>query len=254
MKNAQKLMSKIGMVTVLLVGLTSCGDHDTDATVKAEEVDKIIIPNDQAKELYDTYTIRREGLIRDFENAQDSLGNQGASDDHDQKRQNKEDGSQKAVQQSNDQQNDTGFQVVRYGFSDFQSLKKYMTFIEQEAERANVNISTLRFYFANYPDKDKFNNGNPVKEPRRNTLVFVPTVNTGKGEYAFYTADDDDGLRKAFLLSEELADNGQSFGGKGKEEASMLPTANLSNTTEAPLPVTNKQSLSGNEWGLRPPQ
>ena len=242
------------MVSALLLGFSSCRDQDTDSNVKVEEVDTIIIPNDQAKELYDTYTIRREGLIRDFENAQDSLDNQGASDDQDQKGQNKEDGSQKAVQQNNGPQNGTGFQVVRYGFSDFQSLKKYMTFIEQEAERAQVDISTLRFYFANYPDKDKFNNGNPVKEPRRNTLVFVPTVNTGKGEYAFFTADDEDGTRKAFLLSEELAENGQSYGGKGKEEASMLPTANLSNSTEAPLPITNKQSLSGNEWGLRPPQ
>lgn len=258
MKNLKKIVFRFAIVTVLLFGITSCDGYktETDDIVTADDVKEIIIPTEQAKELYDTYTKRREGLIRDFENAQDSLGKKvDTNDDQNQQGQNDKDGSKKSVLQRNVQQSDKGFKVVRYSYYDFETLKKYMAFIEQEADRANVNISTLRFYFTNYPNKDTFDNQNPVKEPRRNTFVMIPTVNTGNEEFAFFTADDsEDGQRKAFLLSEELAENGKSYRGNGKEEASLFPKPNLFRPTNAAMPAENEQSLAGNEGGLRPPK
>lgn len=257
MRNAQKFVFRFAIGSILLFGMIGCDgcNPPPDVIVKADDVKEIIIPTEQAKELYDTYTERREGLIRNFEDAQDSLGQEDDTYDQDPKGKTKNaDRRKAAAQQRNAQQDGEGFQVVRYSFCDFESLKKYMAFIEQEADRANVDISTLRFYFANYPNKDKFDNGNPVKEPRRNTFVIVPTVNTGNQEFAFFTADDsEDGQRKAFLLTEELAENGKSYRGDSKEEASMVPNP-LWHPMNAPMPAENQQSLAGNEFGLRPPK
>lgn len=258
MKNAQKLVLKISVALMLLSGILGCNGCrpvEPDNLITGDDVKEIIIPTDQAKELYDTYSDRRVELIRDFENALDSVGREGNSNNQNQKGQSRKNRIEKATNpQKSAQQNEEGFQVVRYSFYDFESLKKYIAFIEQEADKANVDISSLRFYFANYPDRGKFENGNPVKEPRRNTLVLVPTVNTGNEEFAFFTADDSgDGERKAFLLSEELAETGKSFGGKIKNEASFLSNT-MSNPVDAFLPPENRQSLAGNEFGLRPPK
>lgn len=259
MKNARKLCLKIGIGFIFIGGIVGCDGCETvepDQIVTADEVKGIIIPTEQAKELYDTYAERRVGLIRDFENALDSVRQEDDPNNTNPKEQNKKDQLKKAtIQKRASQQIDGGFQPTRYGFSDFESLKKYMSFIEQEAEKANVKISTLRFYFANYPDKDNFDNNTKVKEPRRNTLVFVPTVNTGDEEFAFFTADDsEDGERKAFLLTEELVENNESFGGNGKDKASFFPKSNLFRPTLIALQPENKQPLNGNEWGLRPPK
>lgn len=255
MKNAQKFIFKFTIALISLLGIVCCERYEkkTDnSAVTAEDVEDIIIPNEQAKELYDTYTDRREGLIQDFENALDSVGqDKDTYNAQDQQAQNIKDQSKKA----DAQQSREGFQVVRYGFYDFEDLKKYMAFIDQEAKKANVNISTLRVYFANYPDKEKFGNGRPIKEARRNTFVMIPTVNTGNEEFAFFTADDsEDGQRKAFLLTEDLTVNGKSYRANAKEEASLLPNAMLFDPTNAPMPPENIQSLAGNEWGLRPPK
>ncbi|MGB6153859.1 MAG: hypothetical protein WBG48_17885 [Pricia sp.] len=258
MKNVRKFVLKFGVALILLIGVVGCEGCETlepEAVITEKDVKDIIIPVEQAKELYDTYSERRVGLIRDFENELDSLDQDKDSDNQDPKGQYKKDELRKAAEQKRMAlQAGKGFQPTRYSFYDYESLKKYMAFIEQEAAKANVKISTLRFYFANYPNKDSFDVGRPVKEPRRNTLVFIPTVNTGQEEFAFFTADDSkDGQRKAFLLDEQLVANEDTFGGKAKSEASFSLNSSL-NTSNAPLPPQNEQSLAGNEFGLRPPK
>lgn len=237
------------------LSLVGCEPAEEKAIITTKDVQDIIIPTEQAQELYNTYTKRRVGIIRNYENEIDSVGQEVGSQDNDPKGQYRKEQIRKAeAQKKMEQADDAGFKPTRYAFYDYKSLKKYMAFIEQEADKANVDISTLRFYFANYPNKDSFDNNSPITERRRNTLVFIPTVNTGSQEFAFYTADDsDDGERKAFLLNEELIENKQTFGGKGTSEASFTFTPSL-NSLSAPLAPQNAQSLAGNEFGLRPPK
>ena len=257
MKNACKSSLKISIALILSTGslsLVGCEPTEPKAVITSKDVQDIIIPTEHAQELYKTYTERRVGLIRNYENAIDSVGQETESQTNDPKGQYRKDQIRKAEAQKMQQADDTGFKPTRYAFYDYKSLKKYMAFIEQEAEKANVDISTLRFYFANYPNKGSFDNNRPITEPRRNTLVFIPTVNTGSQEFAFFTADDsDDGQRKAFLLNEELVENKQTFGGKARSEASFTFAPPL-HSLSAPLPPQNAQSLAGNEFGLRPPK
>lgn len=251
MKNTKNVLWKSSILIILLFGLSSCWDQEEKRVKPVDEPKEIIISTEQAKDMYDTYTNRREGLIQNFEN---SLDNREQNDKKTQQSQNQKDNEEKAsIQKGN-----KGFEAARYIHYDFNDLKQYMAFIEQEAEKANVEISTLRFYLANYPNKEKFDSGRKIKNPRRNTVIMVPSLNKDGKEYAFFTADDsEDGKRKAFLLTEELNENGDSHIGKGnlkKEKASFLPTITIPNLINAPIiPPGNKQSLYGNEGGLRPP-
>lgn len=250
MKNTKNTWWKASVLIILLFGLSSSCNHEDKPVKTVDEPKEIIISTEQAKEMYDTYTIRRKGLIQDFEN---SLDNRDQYDEKDQQGQNQKGKEEKASISSGSE----GFQVARYINYDYNDLKQYMAFIEQEAKKANVEISTLRFYLTNYPNKEKFDDGGKIKDPRRNTVIMVPSLNKGGKEYAFFTANDsEDGMRKAFLLTEELNEDGTSHTEKGqqeKEKASFLPTITLPNLINAPIPPENKQSLYGNEGGLRPP-
>ncbi|SHJ22046.1 hypothetical protein [Pseudozobellia thermophila] len=240
MKNSNQSAFKTPLVLFLFLTIMSCNKEKRE-TVRVEEPKKMIIPIDEAKELYDTYGKRRVGLIRNYE---DSLNRPKGYDDRQQ------DG-QKAQESSPEEA--ASFVPTRYVEFDFQELQNYMKFIEQEAGDAHVDITNLRVYLTNYPNKKEFKDGRKVKNPRRNSVMMVPTVKRGDKDFAFYTADDSkDGRRKAFLLNEDLEDTGEAVGGGEKEKASLIPTS-MPKPLKAPLPAINQQSLYGNEGGLRPP-
>ncbi len=114
-----------------------------------------IISLEEAKELYDTYTRRRAELILRTEGP-DEEGNP--------------------------------FAPARFTAFDYNTMKQYMAFIEQEAASANVDISTLRFYFGNYGEEETGQDNS-----RRNTVFVVPTTRSNGQDYGFYIATGPDG-------------------------------------------------------------
>lgn len=159
------------LVTFLI---SACGK-----TVKKPEPVKApeqIISVETAREMYDTYSERRVPIIIEYEREQNSKTERSDADG--------------------------AFNPTRSGLYDFQTIKQYIAYIEQEAEEAGVEISGLQFYFANYPDKEKFDDGTPVTYPRKNSFFLVPTLKLEGKDYAFYTAETEDGQRKAVLISD----------------------------------------------------
>ncbi|MEH6679151.1 MAG: hypothetical protein V7724_01330 [Sediminicola sp.] len=190
MKNLKKIL----MGTSIPLFLISCAEPPKEVgTVKAPEK---IIPVPEAKEMYDNYTERRVPLIQHYE---DSINNY-----------------------------ETKFDVARYAYYDYETIKNYLAFIEQEAKLANVEISTLRFYFSNYPDKTTFNDGKKILHPRQDSFFLQPTIKKGDMEYAFYTAEGEKGQRIPVLLTDQLEEASQ-FGSTNaasqKSYASMVPSS-----------------------------
>ncbi|MAN59644.1 MAG: hypothetical protein CMC08_07395 [Flavobacteriaceae bacterium] len=135
------------------------------------EAPKQVIPLAQAKQLYDTYTERRVPIIKEYEAAN------GDS---------------------------TEFTPTRLGEYDYETLKRYLAYIEYEAKTAGVEISKMRFYFVNYPDAKKFDDGSPVPFPKQNTFFLVPTMKKDGNDYAFLTDDDANGNRVAVLVKDRV--------------------------------------------------
>ena len=78
-----------------------------------------------------------------------------------------------------------------------------MAYIENEAKLAGEELSTLRFYFANYPDQDKFPDGKEVVHRRQNSIMMSPTVKRNDKDYIFYTDDAGEGKRRIVLLKND---------------------------------------------------
>ena len=243
MKNSQIIITKILSLSFIYCLLLGCNEQTKNLPEdKVDEPKGVIVSLKDGKELYDAYSDRRVNLIRSYE---DSLGRRAKTGENQ--------GNSSEMQESETNQSESNFVPTRYVEFNYAELKTYLKFIEQEAHGAEVSISNLRVYLTNYPNKDKFEDGKPITEPRRNSVMMVPTTTNGKKDFAFYTADDsEDGQRKAYLLTEELQDTGESTGGKQKTKASLAPDSFLK-PAKPPLPPQNQQSLYGNEGGLHPP-
>ena len=128
-----------------------------------------IISVEQAQQMYDAYSQRRVPIIQQYE---DSLVSDGSK-----------------------------FEPTRYAEYDLETIKQYISYIEQEAAQAKVNINTLRFYLANYPNSTTFPNGVAVKYPKRNTFFVVPTMEY-KGINVGFSIKEENGKYTAVPLSE----------------------------------------------------
>lgn len=219
MQNPKITTVKLFLVSILLFGAASCGqDPKTDViTVKAPAQ---IVTVAQAKSMYDAYGERRVGLIEKYENEQSP---------------------------------DKKFDVARYGYYDYQTIKDYLTYIEQEAKKANVEIATLRFYFSNYPDQKTFGDGREIKHPKQNSFFIIPTTKTADNEdYAFYIREGDDGKSLPMLLTDNLnpkknGELGQKESGNRKSEASFMPSVSSASM------YGGDRSLILNEGNMVPP-
>lgn len=172
------------------------------------EPPKGIISLAESKSLYDNYTRNRAALIQKFEQ---------------------------------EQKPEEKFEPARFTAFSFSEIKQYMDFIEQEAQGAGVDISSLRFYFANYPDKDRFPDGRKVVHPRQNSIFIVPTMEVDGQDYGFYIGAD--GKAKPIKDAESLK------GKVNRAEAGFLPSLslyaeqslNLNHGTSGPPPHTDFQ-------------
>ncbi len=225
MKNTQRSFVTVFFAFLFLLAFISCQeqkkeDRQEEPPMEQEEVEppKQIVALEQAKETYDNYTRRRVGIIEKSEGP-------------------KSDGEK--------------FDATRYTYYDIATIKQYIAYIEQEAKRANVKISSLRFYLSNYPDSTSFRNGKEVVHPRQNSVFLIPTTTKDGLEYPFMLADKD-GEWEAVLLSGQLDPVGEKGMGalqeaRTKEYAGFVPnTASLSVSH-------HERSLILNEGSSAPP-
>ncbi len=83
------------------------------------------------------------------------------------------------------------FEAARFVDFDYETLKNYLDYVDQEAANAGVKkVTKLRMYFANYPDESTFKDGKNVVHPRQNSLFLLPTLEKDGGDYSFYIGDD----------------------------------------------------------------
>tara|TARA_R110002049_G_scaffold355_1_gene2090 strand:+ start:2154 stop:2861 length:708 start_codon:yes stop_codon:yes gene_type:complete len=170
-------MRKINKNLVLLLfaftTLISCEEPVHQSPNESVDPPKQIISVSQAKEMYDSYEKRRIGIIKDYE---------GPNPDG------------------------TEFEPTRYGWYDYETIKQYIAYIDQEAKEAGVKISGLKLYFSNYPDADNFEDGSPVAYKKQNSFFIVPTLNENGNHRAFITADDGHGGRTPVLVKNRIRD------------------------------------------------
>jgi len=156
----------------LFFGIFFIGCEDsTQGEPPYEGPPKEIITVKQAFEMYGSYSTRRVPLIQRYE---DSI-----SDDS------------------------SKFTPTRYAEYELKAIKQYIAYIEHEAKEAGVNVNTLRFYLANYPDSGKFDGGAVVRYPRRNTFFVVPTTDIdGKNEG--FSIEEINGKPTAVAISRKM--------------------------------------------------
>ena len=144
---------------------------------------------------------------------------------------------------------DKKFDVARYVSYDYATIKQYLAFIEEEAKKADVEISTLRFYLSNYPDKPVFNAKDSVLHPRQNSIILSPTLKKGDKNYLFYVENTGKST-KPILLSDSFGEI-KGFGLnkiKQKSHASIIPNFTKPNTS-----MFSETSLTMNRGHSAPP-
>ena len=158
-----------------------------------------IISVERAQEMYDAYSQRRVSLIQKYEDS---------------------------ILPTSEK-----FTPTRYAEYDLNTIKQYIAYIEHEAKQANVDINTLRFYLSNYPNRDKFPNGDAVKYPRRNSFFVVPTMDY-KGENVGFSVEEVDGkytavpINRRVQTQEGKQDQGQNEDGSQMNEAGFFISNN----------------------------
>lgn len=167
MKNTKKALWKFSIISILVFSLTNCGDgnqkpekeNTQEENPPVVEAPKNIIDLDQADAIYTNYSKHRIPVIESYET------------------------KQRAPSEA--------FEAARFVDFDYQILKDYIAFVDQEAEKAGVKkVTKLRMYFANYPNENKFPDGKSVVHKRQNSIFMTPTLEKNGGNYSFYIGDD----------------------------------------------------------------
>ncbi|MGI9549778.1 MAG: hypothetical protein ACR2MT_01160, partial [Aurantibacter sp.] len=162
--------SLINLIFIFTLGLTlfNCREIKQDDTPKDKHVEAPaeIIEISEARLQYNTYEKRRVDLIQKYEDSVDGYSDEGKA--------RQEQNAQQAQVDPNDP-NGARFDVARYVSWDYDTIKNYLKYIDQEAKKAKVDISTLRFYFSNYPEDDT-----SAVHPRQNTIIITPTLHKDK--------------------------------------------------------------------------
>lgn len=251
MKNVKKTLFLFTCILLITFSFTNCVEKG-----EKENVPKVIAPAQivevaNAKIMYETYGKRRVPLIQRYE---DSINRRGKGYDK---------MKQQKIQQNEKDDGDTQipkpFDVARYVHYDYDTIKQYMAYIEQEAKAANVDISTLRIYFSNYPDQTFFpKSKDSIKHPRQSSIMFAPTLKEGNRDFLFYI---DDSMREdpqAVLLNNDFEpvqpNKMGGFNAKAeKSHASFLPSLTKPKPNAVIIPYQGPTSLIMNEGNGAPP-
>jgi len=248
MENTKRLLSILLFSLLISFGFTNCKDSknqkpDDGPTMETVERPAEIIEVDMARQQYLTYEKRRVDLIQKYEDSVDGYDDKGKT------RQKQND--QQAQQDPNDP-NGERFDVARYVYWDYETIKNYLKYIEQEAKAANVEISTLRFYFSNYDENSE------NVHPRQNSIMITPTLSQNEREYIFEIDDSDPKNLKPLLLSDafEVIKNqekgmGNIYKDDQRSQASFVPS--LIEPSAVVLPYNPGKSVTMNRGTSVPP-
>lgn len=121
---------------------------------------KEIISVERAAEMYESYSARRVPIIKKYE---DSITSDGSL-----------------------------FKPTRFAEYDLETIKQYIAYVEYQAKQAEVDVKTLRFYLSNYPNSEKYANGDKVRYPRRNSFFILPTMEYN-GDNVGFSIEEVDG-------------------------------------------------------------
>ncbi|MFS4417202.1 hypothetical protein [Maribacter sp. 2307ULW6-5] len=142
------------------------------------------------------------------------------------------------------------FEPARFVDFDYATLKQYMEYVEQEARKAGVKeITSLRHYFANYPENGELAKGEKAGQTGKNTIFIVPTMVHNGREQGFYI--DANGKAAPIRKSNAVSPNGlgKNHGNKTdkKAHAGWFPTA------KSAMPPQGGKSLALNRGHSGPP-
>ncbi|MEM9361990.1 MAG: hypothetical protein AAGA43_05100 [Bacteroidota bacterium] len=195
MKNTKKNALTLVLGGLLLIA-TSCQERPQQKDPEKEEIEEVkppsdIISIDDSKSLYDNYTRNRVEPILAHE------------------------------KEMND---DEDFEAARFVDFNYDMMKQYIAFVEQEAKKAKVDVSTFRLYFANYPNSEKFRDGKKVIHPRQNSIFILPTLMKDGKNMGFYIGADG----QAELIKNAVSGQEQGYGTiqdkTHKSQASFVPS------------------------------
>ena len=151
------------VLSTLIFGFSSCADKakkepketpDENSSIEVKPPANII-SLELADSIYNNYSKHRVSIIESYEI------------------------KQRAPQEK--------FEASRFVDFDFDTIKQYIDYVEQEANKAGVKkITKLRLYFANYPNQKKFPNGKDVVQPRHNSIFMLPTLDRNGLDYGFF--------------------------------------------------------------------
>ncbi len=245
MRNYGKTAVRSILTALLLFGLASC-EHKKDDDKMETPIGppEQIVTVKQAKAYYDNYSERRVPLIQRYE---DSINRRRMGDTIPGIQQQEKGGEKSAAKV----EGPAKFDVARYVYYDYKTIKKYIEFIDQQAAAAKVDISTLRFYFSNYPDSTQY------EHPRQNSIMISPALHKDKREYLFYIDDSDPKNPHPVLLTDSFKPSKVQIGTTSREEekayASIMPSFSTTNATVV-YPYNGGQSLTMNKGtGVPPP-
>jgi|GEM_PF-793710 len=238
MKNLVKIVARSTWLIALFSMLFACEEHVDPQPPNTQSPDQIVSVG-QAKQMFDSYSKRRVPTIKRYEETM--------------------------VDSTKE------FHPTRFGEYDYETMKNYMAFIESEAALAKVSIGGLRFYLTNYPNASKFDDGEPVKYPRQNSFIIVPTTEIDGVQHGFITRATADGGRTIVLIKDWLLEN-QPDNERGKPQETPKQTGALTKQeglgslkpqllfinpiTGAAMPIQvggEDISLIFNESNLKPP-
>lgn len=191
--------------------MTSC-HQEKEEPRKEVKPPKDIISIKESKSLYDNYSRNRVAPILAYERE--------ANDDED-------------------------FEVARYVDFDYKVMKQYIAFVEQEAKKTKVDVSTFRMYFANYPNSEKFPDGKKVVHPRQNSIFVLPTLVKNGENMGFYIGADGE----AKLVRNAVKGDAQGYGvvnlERNQSQASFVPNFAASAMFQADQSLIMNHGQSG---------
>ena len=185
MKTSQKW--GIALSAILFLCITSCVEKSKEDKKNPEQespeitkAPKGIISLKEAKSLCTNYEERRLGGIKEFERTQNP---------------------------------EKEFIPTQFIDFDFETIRKYVKYVEREAKRAKVKPDSLRIYLGNY--------GKDGKDPNRNTVFVLPTttINGNHGGFFIDVKGNAKLIRDSWPKNEN---NGQK--GDSKSKASFFPS------------------------------
>ncbi len=145
-----KLLYILGCSTLLTF---SCQEQQAKSEPLTEQLEMITAPENiisvqEAEMLFTNYKKNRISIIEEAENA-------------------------------NVEEDQEAYMATTSITFDFEMMKQYMAYIEQQAKTAQTNIKGLRVYFGQYGDSKK------AKYPKAETVFFNPTMMDGNDEVSF---------------------------------------------------------------------